>query len=330
MPETPTPGCLTGALKDVGSPLRRHMETRFPELHRVQANCITKAGRVKVPLGTCNPGTLGSAFDWAIRRLVDPHTSPALAVRGFGRRTAPLAAAISAAWDVATAHPHNPRSSVHRELLVRAAWAMALGTEVYRLGRVVPDSPLRPLLHGGATVDQVLALAPGDAVLELGSLLSVARRRLLPRLSNPTGQLVLGPEFDGSQLIEADGDIILDDCLLDLKSSIGGRRTDGSRYCQLLRHDLYQPISYALLDRSDRYGIRRIALYYARYGSFQAWDLSTLLVELGGGRPVDLDHERQTMWDVLAWAQESPVRPGAGRRRGEDARNDQALFSPDT
>ncbi len=150
-----------------------------------------------MPLGTCNPGTLGSAFDWAVRLLVDPHDSPTLAVRGFSRRAAHLAAAISGAWDVATAHSHNPRSSVHREILARAAWAMALGTEVYRLGRVVPGSPLRPFLHGGATVDQALALAPDDAVLELGSLLSVARRRLLPRLTNPRDLVNRARAFDG-------------------------------------------------------------------------------------------------------------------------------------
>lgn len=176
---------------------------------------------------------------------------------------------------------------------------MALGTEVYRLGGVAPGSPLRPLLHVKATIDDVLALAPDDALCQLGSLLSLARRRLLPRIPATATQLVFGPEFDGSELIAADGDIVFDDCLLDLKSSIGGRRADGSRYCRLVRHDLYQPISYALLDRSDRYGIRRIALYYARYGYFQAWDLHLLLEELGG-RSVDLDHEREKMWHILS------------------------------
>lgn len=57
-------------------------------------------------------------------------------------------------------------------------------------------------------------------------------------------------------------------------------------------------LSYVLFDRSNQYGIDRIALYSARYGQFTTWSLSDYMATLSG-QNLDLAAERATVWELL-------------------------------
>jgi hypothetical protein len=80
------------------------------------------------------------------------------------------------------------------------------------------------------------------------------------------------PGFLGSSLVGgADGDWIIGDTLVDCK-------TDQSITTNGLREHLLQLIGYVLLDLDDWYQIRKVAIWYPRFGLLQAWSLDTLLV----------------------------------------------------
>ena len=72
--------------------------------------------------------------------------------------------------------------------------------------------------------------------------------------------------------IGADGDLILDDCLIDIKATVSAKVSQAM---------LHQVACYALLDREDRFRIRKIGLYMARQGALIAWPLPELLMLLG-------------------------------------------------
>lgn len=187
--------------------------------------------------------------------------------------------------------------SKDEELACRATWVLALLTEVYRAG-LMDNSPIYELRSEGVSVDDLLALAPDDAVQQLKDLKKLAEERLLPELGRRPNEWTLGPTFDGSKLLKADADLIAGGALVDLKTSAGRCRTDGTRYASLKREDLWQMVCYALMDFSDSYGIAEIGVYAARYGNLTVWPLSDLLAELRGSS-VDLAEEREALANVL-------------------------------
>jgi hypothetical protein len=79
------------------------------------------------------------------------------------------------------------------------------------------------------------------------------------------------PGFLGSSLVGgADGDWIIGDTLVDCK-------TDQAITTTGLREHLLQLIGYALLDLDDWYQIRKVAIWYPRFGLLKTWSLDTLL-----------------------------------------------------
>jgi hypothetical protein len=79
------------------------------------------------------------------------------------------------------------------------------------------------------------------------------------------------PGFLGSSLVGgADGDWIIEDTLVDCK-------TDQAITTTGLREHLLQLIGYTLLDLDDWYQIRKVAIWYPRFGLLKTWSLDTLL-----------------------------------------------------
>ena len=88
-----------------------------------------------------------------------------------------------------------------------------------------------------------------------------------------TRSVVSNPIFTHPELnIAADGDIILDDCLVDIKATTSAK---------VSRVMLHQVVCYVLLDKDDVFGIRKVGLYMARQGALVAWPLPELLMLLG-------------------------------------------------
>src|SRR5262249_31327913 len=111
-----------------------------------------------------------------------------------------------------------------------------------------------------ATADQLLGLAPGEAVNELLALRRHAEQTLLPVLATRKGEWALGPTFAGSRLMNADADLIAAGLLLELKTSLGDKRANGARRASLERQTLLQLFGYLLLDPTDEFAIAEVGV----------------------------------------------------------------------
>jgi hypothetical protein len=271
---------LTSAIKDKASPLRQYLDATFPDVEPLQKDYRTWVGNqlrvVPLPEDGANPGTLGAAFDFEMRFRINPGYFPDIAVHAFqGNRANAIRELIGHARFTAQHGDHVK--------LRQACWALALCTEVYRVG-LRPGSPLS---GGRFSAARLLSLAPDDALRQLNQMAELAQRRLFPYLAAPCYS---GPEFDGSARCPADVDVISNGVLIDFKTSVRGN--------SLSREDLYQLLAYTLFDRSDQYGIHMIGIYAARFGSLNCWDLQPTL-EVLAGRSVSLAQERKKVWALL-------------------------------
>lgn len=285
---------LTSAVKDKDSPLRQYLNRRFPNTRPLQATYREQCGTLLVDGGDANAGTVGAAFDFMIRFGLDADHKPVVAVQAFLGKPPLLAAVVEVVESVhaAVAGPEDV------DLLARSSWALALCTEVYRVG-LMPGSPLLPLLQGRQfNAPALLSLAPEGAMLQLRDLYRVAQERLLPTIL-PAERLHLGPTFDGSTLCPADADLVHDGRLLDIKTHLGSKNAKtGVRFDSLALTDLYQVLAYVLFDRSDTYCIRSLGVYSGRYGALVIWPLTEALTTMAGGS-VDLAAEREVVWGLL-------------------------------
>ncbi|MDO5287195.1 MAG: hypothetical protein Q4G45_10325 [Actinomycetia bacterium] len=281
---------LTEAVRDQHSPLRSYLDWRFPRTRMLQRGYREGGGELLVDGGGA-PGTVGAAFDLMIRFALDESYEAKLALEAFRspQQLRALKKVVKAAQHAVTTNDLDQ--------LARASWALALAIEVYRV-RLRPGSPLTALRHDQFTPSALFALASDDARRQLQALYTLAQVRLLPQ-TLPAQRIDLGPTFDGSEFCAADADVISDGCLLDLKTRLGisdsrtGRRSD-----RLPLADLHQLLGYVLFDRSDRYAIRSIGIYSARYGYLVTWPLSEALTTLAGC-PIDLAAEREVVWRIL-------------------------------
>ncbi|UFS93754.1 hypothetical protein [Nocardia huaxiensis] len=87
--------------------------------------------------------------------------------------------------------------------------------------------------------------------------------------------------------MNADADLIAAGTLVEIKTVLGSKRKDGSRYAVLDAPMLFQMVGYALLDFHNEFNIREVALFSARYGHLACWGLQELLDALTGHQ-VDL------------------------------------------
>ena len=253
------------------------------------------AGEILVDGGIADPGTVGAAFDFATRFALDPAYDPEPATAMFVGDPEAYAAVLGVAELARTAPPSS-------DDFLRAAWAIALCTEVYRTGQLMPGSPLVELVEQGRfTTQGLVGLATDDALAQLHALREVANAHLQPRIEGAKA-LAIGPSFKASTLCSADADLIYDGTLLELKSHRGKKdpRT-GTRGDKLELHDLYQLMAYALFDKEDEYGIHTIGVYSARYGHFVSWPLQDTLDTMAG-TPIDVQAERETVWRLLGGA----------------------------
>lgn len=279
---------LTAALRDKNSPLRVLLRTELPNTRVVQAEYRKDGPEILVEGGTANPATVGAAFDYAMRFELDPLYDADLAKSAFRNRPA-----IVAEIDAMVSAAQVAIRTGDQETVYRASWALALLTEVYRVG-LMPGSPLLELRS--ITAAGLIGLAGKDALRQLSALTELARLELVPFLEGPYH---LGPTFDGSVLCAADADVIASDLLLDFKTSLGAKVSrPGGRSDRLKVLDLYQIVSYALFDHSNTYGVNRVGIYSARFGHFVSWDLVTLLNVLAGAS-VSVRELRAQVWAAL-------------------------------
>jgi hypothetical protein len=306
-------------LKKPDSPIARHLRERFPNVRDLQRPYTqATAGLTPIeprPGAKIAYGTLGTAFDWQVRFLVEPAPDLRLAFAGAwlagkdlfslcGELTSEVGGSLTLGGRPGPPPPRpaapaggHRAATLDAERLARACWALALFTEVRRRSGLVAGSPLA-LLDPAASLEELLALASTDEVADLLVLAGAARRELVPALDERGGSVHCGPNFAGSADLAADADLIAGRLLLELKVNLGGRRSDGRRRCSLDRQTVYELLGYLLLDYENAYRIEALGVYSARYAHLAIWPLAELLDVLAGG-PVDLAQERGKFRQVV-------------------------------
>lgn len=297
---------LTEALKIKDCPLKLWLNERFPTKNTrpIFQQYKDSVGPIQVPESAVptggGSGAVGGSFDYLVRFLVEPQPDvdlPAIGARRYGGRMptaiAELATMLDARpGDLGRAEPVTtfvgPQTPPARdpELLSRGCWALSLLTE---LARGVPPerSPLAELDRRRVDGDALLTLASSAALAQLAALRTQAEAVLLPALASRRGSWVVGPVFSGSVLMNADADLVAADTLVEIKTVLGSKRKDGSRYGTLDGQILFQMLGYVLLDFDDEFGIRELMLFSARYGHLATWPVQEL-VNMLAGHPVDV------------------------------------------
>jgi hypothetical protein len=300
-------GSLPAALRDPRSPVRTFLADRFsPGLRSLQRDFRAGAPPLAVPARSAAPGTVATAADWLLRFLLHPAPDldlvlagvqacrrAGLAFRGaVGDITGRLGIGVPlAAGPVQRFTGPVPGNGADPAMLARACWSFALLTEAYRAGQraLRPASPLGRLRGRPATAEDLLALAPDDALAELAGLRAVLEAELLPTLAERPGRWALGPVFAGSELIAADADLVASGLLVQLRVTV--KRGLGAE-------EAFRLAAYLLLDFPDEYRIRELGLFDGRSGYLAAWGAGELLQRLAR-RPVSLPALRQDFQDLL-------------------------------
>lgn len=175
-------------------------------------------------------------------------------------------------------HPINRQlAPADEDLLNRYCVVLALFETLYRDRR--RESFI--LASGAASVADLLAIAQDAWIDDLGQLsrgFSAQAHGLLNK------EAILNPTFDGSRDVGgADADLIVDGCLIDIKTPINPR---------IEGRWLHQLLGYTLLDYSDRYHICEVAIYMARQCLMIRWPLDSLVDVLWKGNAPSLDRLR--------------------------------------
>lgn len=275
------------------TPLRRWFATRLPDIDAVPGGPAARLGPV-VPRGRPDalpPWLMGAAFDWRLRI-------------GLGLPEDVMATTAYAGWclvadapgdvgalHVALAAEEAPRGGpdpisalvAHaracgagvdspferdEEGLAWVAVALARYEACYRSGVVRRDDRVRALgVH--PTLDALASLCPDRAADELVRLVGAARKGLAPLF--PATHIETNPDFT-TLGVPADGDLIIDGLLLDLKTVTRPR---------LRAEWLWQVLGYVFLDGGRR-EIGRVGLYLSRHAWLQTWEVDDLLRSLAG------------------------------------------------
>lgn len=311
-------GPLTTEIRNKHSPVRQFFDERFGNTRPMQQEFRAHAGPLIIRGSDANPGTIGTAADWLCRFMLNPQPDVSLALWGAALSNRPRLslAAADLAGLLGARVPAGPRlgvvsggakfsgptagSCIDRELLLRGSWALALLTEAYRAGQtVLLKGPLAALLTADdLTSAHLLDLAPTAALDQLTKIHDVFAATLLPALHPRSGEWVLGPTFSGSRLMNADADLIVAGLLLDIKTSLGDKDSNGENHATLVKETLYQLIGYALLDFSDEYRIAEIGVFTARFAYLWRSPLDRVLNE-AAGMSVDLAESRRDFEAML-------------------------------
>lgn len=282
---------LTSMIDHRRGPIRSWFEAEFPNLKLLQRDWKA-AGRPTLlcPDGI-NPGTIGTAFDYRARFYFGL-TSP----NDFVARHGDLEEGRDIPWDVtdmavaraegadawsvlvrelervtANARPVRRRLSGDEEVeLARCCWLLALFEGLARNRHRKVRSPLHDLPVAPSRAE-LLALVPSGAIDDLVGLGNAIHCTQFTSMGG--SQVVLNPMFALSAVIPADGDLIVDGVLFEIKAT---------KSLRMERAWAYQLLGYALGDWEDAMGIEAVGFYLARVPALIVRPLEPLLGEMSG------------------------------------------------
>lgn len=268
------------------SPLRDYLNATFPNAAVFRGAYKASVGPLLAPGTGTSAGTVGTAFDNMVRLTLDPGTVPVPVSKGAARIFGDLSEVLETMAKYAPSSPED---------LASAGWVFALFTEAYR--NPFPPEALLDLAIAHAPAESLLELANDGVLADLMQLQEIAEERFYPLMS---GSVAVGPVFDQLR-IAADGDLIHEGALIEIKTSLGVKDSRGERHAVLEPATLNQLLAYALLDIRDEHRITALGLYSARYGHYARWDMAELLGDLAGRR-VDLAAERERVAALIGLA----------------------------
>jgi hypothetical protein len=280
-PACRTPGygdrtSLTSLLEDRHAPVREFFERRLPNVRLMQDQWRAGGPCTVLPATPVSWGLVGAAFDYRMRYLftvTPPERFVAASGAHFGRPWlldcfSELVGGLTGFLDA-----HDPRGTTlgpGEAELARYCYALAMYESLFRAD--VRDSPLFGL-GGVADCARQLQLAPSADVADLVELAEAAVRTFDGWFGR---EVVANPTFAGSVDVGgADADLIIDRCLIDIKTT---------KQPGLDRTMIYQLLGYVLLDYDDRFTIDEVGLYSSRVPMLLRWPLDQLVREMSEGR----------------------------------------------
>ena len=194
--------------------------------------------------------------------------------------------------------------------LARLCGLLSLFEQVYRMGGVLDERAMAgPIARAdlSAPLEDLLAIVDDRLPPDVAAMMSLFRSSA-PELRRPS-TVVTSPAFTRSRdLGGADGDIILDRLLLEVKAV---------RNTGMTKAIAWQLLGYLLADTDDLYEIETVGWYFARQGTLWCYPVEEFLRRLSG-EVVDLAAARAEFAKVC-----TRLQPGARTDSWEGVRTEQ-------
>ena len=310
---------LTSQLEDRNGKVRAFFEGRFPNTRKVtgEANTLLRQAETIRPASPVPYTVSGAAFDYRMRYYFAVTPSENLAAWRGALRVSDAEIWVSAgdnAWAGLSAPPGGPSlpketieaffrgldetlsriqpvgrklNPDEEELLLRYCVVLAYFEECSR-ARPNPDSPIFSL-GGQPTAEDLLNLPKPHWLDDLGALTEGMVNQFG---CGAYGRIALNPTFSGSADVGgADADLILDDCLVEIKTTVKAT---------IQKLHLYQLLGYVLLDYADEYTLEKFGFYMARQGRLFNWPINELLERLTPDEAPTLQELRLEFKELLA------------------------------
>ncbi len=258
-----------------GMPLREFFEYRLPNCKPMQDAWKLGGAPQILPSEPVVWSLVGAALDYRVRYLfavTSPERFVAAHVAYDTESELHASYANLATSLIGLLARNDPRGApMATEVeadLARYCYVLAMYESLFR---GAADSSLYTL-RIGASADEQLALAPSAAVVDLVALTGAAATTLSPLFKKTA---ILNPSFSGSpDVLGADADLIVDHCLIDIKTTISK---------SLDRQTLYQLVGYLLLDYGDEYAINALGFYLSRIPALVVWPAKDLIASMSNG-----------------------------------------------
>lgn len=274
---------LTGELRLKTTPLRIWFGRTFPTFNALQPSPRRPTPLGVVPLASVpGRGRVGTAFDFRVRwwwpwtpsdQLIGMQAAAPIFLGEKSTYALSRYLDTTIASLAATTSANEPSDDVE-DHLARAALVLAQLETVQRCH--LPPDPASTGIAVSVSVEAMMATQDARAVDDVIALCRAARD---PLASFVNRSAVLNPTFSWSNRIGgADADLIVEGCLLELKTS-----SDTGLTGEVAR----QLLGYVLLDGDDYHQIRDLAVFYARRPQVLRWPLAEF-VHACAARAIDV------------------------------------------
>lgn len=174
------------------------------------------------------------------------------------------------------------------EWLCRFCVVLAMFEVIERSGK--EPTELMLLDPNATTTEAFLAGIPQEWVDDMCQMSWAFYDASAKLLKHPT---ILSPSFVGSEDVGgADADFIVDNCLLEIKSTVDLKRSRPEW--------IYQILGYSLLDYSNEYEITSVGFYLVRQGTYIRWSLHEFMTILSGKESILVAELRGEVKALLA------------------------------